>query len=356
LRKTAWALLLIVAAAAIILIWRTWPRVPPPAAGPPVAQAARHPAGPPSVTISFVGDMMLASRVGGLAAEHGTEWLFGGISKALLSDDLTIGNLECAVATCGVRAAKKYTFRANPALLPGLRRGGIDAVSLANNHALDYGRPALVETFKHLRAAGLPFAGAGESLAAAARPVVMSAGRERVALVAASRVLPSGSWCAGADRPGIAPAYDPTRLLAEIRGARSDADMVVAYLHWGTERAIRPQRYQRALARRCIEAGADLVVGAHPHVLQGFEYCGGRLIAYSLGNFVFNDRTPTTVILRTTFEGATLKRAEVIPCAVVGYRPRVMGDTAARRRLLRSLEERSFGVRIADDGALVPRR
>jgi poly-gamma-glutamate synthesis protein (capsule biosynthesis protein) len=346
MRKTAWALALIPLAAALALVWPMWPRPLP----PPKPRVAPPP--PPSVTISFVGDVMLASRVGALAAERGTEWVLAGVSKTLRGDDLTIANLECAVATCGARAAKKYTFRANPALLPGLRRAGIEAVSLANNHALDYGRAALVATFKHLHDADLAFAGAGDDLATAAQPVVLPAGRSRVALVAASRVLPSAGWRASANRPGIAPAYDPTRLLAEVRNVRGNADLVVAYLHWGVERAIRPERYQRALARQCIDAGADLVVGAHPHVLQGFEYYRGRLIAYSLGNFVFNNCTPTTAILRTMFEGATLKRAEVIPCAVLGYRPRVMGDAAARRRLLRSLEARSYGVRIADDGTL----
>lgn len=306
-------------------------------------------------TITFAGDILLDSGVGRLAAAKGADHLFAGVRAVLRADDLTIGNLECAVATCGSPADKQFTFRANPRLLPGLRASGVDAVSLANNHSLDYGRAALRETLAHLRRVGLAAAGAGEDASRASRPILLRAGGQTVALLAASRVLPSGDWYAGSGRPGIASAYDPSRLLREIRAARPTADVVVVYLHWGKERALRPEWYQRALARQCVDAGADLVIGTHPHVLQGFEYYRGKLVAYSLGNFVFTDRDKTTALLQTTFRGGALREAEVIPCRIVDRRPHILREGGERERVLRDLQARSFGVRILEDGILSER-
>ena len=306
-------------------------------------------------TITFAGDILLDSGVGRLAAAKGADHLFAGVRAVLRADDLTIANLECAVATCGSPADKQFTFRANPRLLPGLRTSGVDAVSLANNHSLDYGRAALRETLAHLRRVGLAAAGAGEDASRASRPILLRAGGQTVALLAASRVLPSGDWYAGSGRPGIASAYDPSRLLREIRAARPTADVVVVYLHWGKERALRPEWYQRALARQCVDAGADLVVGSHPHVLQGFEYYRGKLVAYSLGNFVFTDRDKTTALLQTTFRGGALREAEVIPCRIVDRRPHILREGGKRERVLRDLQARSFGVRIGEDGVLSER-
>jgi poly-gamma-glutamate capsule biosynthesis protein CapA/YwtB (metallophosphatase superfamily) len=353
MRGGVWLLLAAAVAAGSLLILRqvktraTLPAAPPPH---PARTAAA-----PEVTITFVGDIMLASQVGRLAAAGGTASFFSGVSSTLRADDLTIGNLECAVATRGSPAKKKYTFCADPKTLPGLRKGGIDAVTLANNHSMDYGRGALLETMQHLRKENLPWFGAGADAESAAAPVIIRAANQTVALLGASRVLPSGGWSAGDHRPGVATAYDPAALLAAIRAARAKAGLVVVYLHWGTERMMRPHGYQRALARRCIDAGADLVVGSHPHVLQGFEYYRGRLIAYSLGNFVFNNRTRATAMLQTRFKGRTLERAIVIPCCVVQYRPEIIDDGRARIRALSDLEKRSFGVRIGEDGALAPR-
>jgi poly-gamma-glutamate synthesis protein (capsule biosynthesis protein) len=236
-------------------------------------------------------------------------------------------------------------------VLPGLRAAGIDAVSVANNHTLDFGREALLQTLAHLKAASLSAAGAGKNAADAHKPVLLTADGRRVALVAASRVLPAG-WHAGASHPGIAGAYDPAKLLRAIAAARPSADVVVAYLHWGVERAPLPEAYQRKLARRCIDAGADLVIGSHPHVLQGFEYYKDKLIAYSLGNFVFTNHGKTTAILQTAFSGSTMT-ATLLPCTIQRYRPTPMRD-AACGAVFTELQRRSFGVRISADGHITP--
>ncbi|OPZ83146.1 MAG: Capsule biosynthesis protein CapA [bacterium ADurb.Bin429] len=315
---------------------------------PPIARAE-----PPPLTFSLVGDIMLADRVGAVAKVKGTGYLLAGVKDILTNDDLTIGNLECAIATVGTPAEKQYTFRADPAVLPGLRAGGVEAVSLANNHTLDYGRDALLQTLEHLTKSGIAAAGAGRSLTEASRPVLFDIKGRRVAFLAASRVLPSTSWYARTNTPGLAAAYDPARLLREVKGARATADVVIVYLHWGIEQALTPEAYQRKLARQCIDAGADLVVGSHPHVLQGFEYHKGKLIAYSLGNFVFSNHDRHTAILQVTF-GEDTPAARIIPCAIVRYCPTPTHDPAARAAVLRDLERRSYGARIAPNGLITP--
>jgi poly-gamma-glutamate synthesis protein (capsule biosynthesis protein) len=338
---------------ALIMLAHWSSRLPAPIT-PPVAAQSAPPA--PSMTCTFVGDILLASRVGTLAAAHGMDHLLAGVSPVLRADDLTVGNLECVVATCGTPAEKQYTFRAQPSLLPGLRRNGIDAVSLANNHTLDYGREALLQTIQHVDAAGLHSAGAGRNLAAAARPAVIDVPGARVALLAASRVYPSPDWAAGAKTPGMLSGYAPARLLEAIRQARGEADLVFVYLHWGVERAVMAHATQKQLARLCIDAGADVVVGTHPHVLQGFEYYRGKLIAYSLGNFVFTDARKTTMMLHTTFHHGQLTRATAVPCRIVGCRPQLIHSAAERQSVFTALRERSFGVHISPDGVITPRR
>jgi poly-gamma-glutamate synthesis protein (capsule biosynthesis protein) len=313
----------------------------------PYAASAAQP-----ITLTFTGDVMLA---GGHARQHGTPWLLSGVKPVIQADDLTIMNLECAVSKRGSAEKKQFTFRANPSVLSGLRQTGVEAVTLANNHAMDYGKQALLDTVSLTRQSGLTAVGAGGNAKTAYRPAILQIGAQRVALIGVSRVLPYPHWFAGDGKPGIASAYNPTRLLAEIRSARKQADLVVLYIHWGIERAPRPAPYQRALARTCIDAGADLIIGSHPHVLQGFEYYRGKLIAYSLGNFIFNDHTGSTMMVQTTFAGRNLKSAKVIPCAYTGYRPVLQTKPAGKASLFSSLQARSYNVYISSNGQLANR-
>lgn len=328
-------------------------------ATPPVQPSPKPvPAPEPSrpITLTFAGDIMLDGAVEQLAKQHGAAYLFSGVAKPFTTDHLTVGNLECAVSTRGTAEEKTYTFRADPAVLQGLRKSGIEAVSLANNHAQDFGRQAMVDTLDHLKAANITAVGAGRNANEAYRPVVFNLEKQRVTLLGASRVLPTDRWAARDDRPGIASVYDPTRVLQEIRLVRPNADVVVVYFHWGKERITRPERYQRTLAQQCIDAGADLVIGSHPHVLQGFEYYRGRLIVYSLGNFVFNKRTKSTMLVQTTFLKGKMQQARVIPCTYAQYRPRVVTKPAVKKSLLANLQTISYGVMIDADGMLIEKK
>lgn len=237
------------------------------------------------VRLVFAGDIMLDDGPGRMIAAGGDP--LAPFAARLRDADFTIGNLECPIATGGRALANKiYTFRAHPRVLP-LLKGRFDALAVANNHSGDYGRAAFVETLEHLERAGIPYVGGGRDLAAAHAPLWVERGGLRIAILAYNEFKPR-SFEAGPDWPGVAWSED-SRVIGEIRAARAaGADLVIPFMHWGWEREAAPGERQRQLARAMIDAGADVVVGGHPHVTQGAEYYRGRLIVYSLGNFVFD--------------------------------------------------------------------
>jgi poly-gamma-glutamate capsule biosynthesis protein CapA/YwtB (metallophosphatase superfamily) len=241
-------------------------------------------AAPEEVSLVFVGDIML-DGLPGAGVARGVD-PFSNFAELLASSDLAVGNLECAVATTGTPEDKRFTFRAHPRTLPVLARH-FGAVGLANNHSGDYGKAALSETMAGLRAQGVPFFGAGKDLAAAHQPLIVERKGLYIALLGYDEFKPR-SFEAGADYPGVAWTEDE-QVLADIQQARaSGADLVFPFLHWGWEGEPEPCARQRTLAHAMIDAGADAVIGGHPHVTQGVETYHGKLILYSLGNFVFD--------------------------------------------------------------------
>jgi poly-gamma-glutamate synthesis protein (capsule biosynthesis protein) len=249
-------------------------------------------------TVAVVGDVHGEPPIAAALARGANP--LQGMARPLRAADYALANVETAVAQSGVPAPKTFTFRASPALWGALRRAGVDVVSLANNHALDYGPGALLEGIAGARAAGLRVVGAGRDARAAYRPVVLGRRGRRVAFVGLTRVLPTLAWAAGRDRPGLASAYDEDAALRAVRAAARRADRVVVSVHWGQELHPCPDAVQRALAGRLVAAGADVVAGHHPHVLQGVERPGRALVGYSLGNFVFyarDERTRATGVL-----------------------------------------------------------
>jgi len=247
--------------------------------------ACSPPPAPPgaTVTVDFVGDVLLDSAAGQTIRSGGDP--FAASAEILSQADLVVANLECPVATGGAKVEKMYTFRADPLVLPVLSRH-VHAVSLANNHSGDYGRGALSETMSHLRASRLPFFGAGRDLASAHAPLILQRNGLRIALLGYDEFHPR--WFeARQDAPGVAWSEDEQAAL-DIARARAHADVVIPFLHWGWENTPRPSERQRQLAHLLIDAGADAVVGAHPHVTQGAEQYRGKPIVYSLGNFVFD--------------------------------------------------------------------
>lgn len=251
---------------------------------PCVADDERRAGADARVTLVFAGDMMLD----GLPGEEIARGIdpFANVASILRAADIAIGNLECVVATGGEPVDKPYVFRAHPRVLPILRRH-FHAVSLANNHTGDFGHEAFLEQLGHLDRNELTYFGGGKNCAQARRPAIVERRGIRIALLGYNDFQPR-SFEAGPAWPGVAWAVDE-QIAADIRAARSQyqADLVIPFMHWGWENEPANER-QKTLARQMIEHGADLVVGAHPHVTQEPEYYQGKLILYSLGNFVFD--------------------------------------------------------------------
>lgn len=237
------------------------------------------------VRLVFVGDVMLDDGPGRVV-DAGRDPLAP--FAALLADaDYRIANLECPLATTGTAIPTKiYTFRADPRATRVLK-GRFDAVSVANNHSGDYGRAAFLETLSVLDGAGIRHFGGGRNLVEAHAPLWIERKGLRIAVLGYDEFLPR-AFEAGADFPGIAWSED-SHVISDIRAARAaGADIVIPFMHWGWEYEPGPNPRQRQLARAMIDAGADAVVGGHPHVTQGAEVYRGKPVIYSLGNFVFD--------------------------------------------------------------------
>lgn len=250
--------------------------------GPGFARAAD------TVQLVFVGDVMLDDGPGRTIAAGGDP--LAAVDALLRDADVRIGNLECPIARGGTALDNKiYTFRADPSVLRVLA-GRFDAMSVANNHSGDYGQAAFVETLDHLSNAGIRAFGGGANLAQAHAPLWIERKGLRIAVLGYDEFKPR-RFEAGASWPGVAWSED-SHVVADIRAARTaGADVVIPFMHWGWERETQPSARQQALARRMIDAGADAVIGAHPHVTQGAALYRGKPIVFSLGNFVFDSFT-----------------------------------------------------------------
>ena len=259
---------------------------------------------PQSEKIIFVGDIMLDRGVEAVTNEFGGgnyNFPFLKIADYLSGADLTVGNLEGPVSDKGYNIGSIYSFRDNPKAIDGLKSAGFDLVSLANNHMFDYTRAALEDTFSLLEDAGIGYTGAGFSKEEALEPKVFTlSDGTKIAFLAFSN-LGSKNWEAQTSTAGLA-WLDQENLENSIAKARTEADIVVTIFHWGEEYQNLSNDEQKRFAHLAIDFGADLVVGHHPHVAQEMEQYKGKYIAYSLGNFVFDQS-----FSKETMEGLALE-------------------------------------------------
>lgn len=250
------------------------------------AAHAQLPNAEPVVSIAFVGDIMLDDTPGKVIKSGRNP--FAPLASMLNTADIRVGNLECVVATTGSADPEKpYSFRAHPRTLPYLKRH-FDAVALANNHSGDFGPIAFGEMLTLLDRKGIAYFGGGRNLAEAHKPLIIERKGLRVALLGYNEFFPR-SFEADFDKPGIAWSEDE-QVRLDITNARKlyHADLVIPVMHWGWEHEPTASKRQRELARVMIDAGADAVVGGHPHVTQDVEQYQGKPIIYSLGNFLFD--------------------------------------------------------------------
>lgn len=309
------------------------------------------PAEEEGIRLLFAGDLYLTEssqskyRQSGISA-LATEELLASARGA----DLFVLNQEFPFGTTGeAMEDKEYTFRVPPDLVSVPGDLGVDLVTLANNHILDFGREPLSETITALDGAGIAHVGAGADLEAAKALKTFDIQGKTLGFLGASRVIPVASWNASGYNSGVFTTYDPARLLEEIQKAKETCDFVAVLVHWGIERNTFPEDYQTTLAHQYIDAGADAVIGSHPHVLQGIEFYQGKPIFYSLGNFIFNNSAYESIMAELELVKDEI-RVRVVPCASEGNQMRILSE---RQDYFRRLQELSFGVRIEEDGRVV---
>lgn len=324
------------------------PADPAPPSTSPTAPAApgsptRPPADPPpEITLTVVGDIMLSR---GVAAAHAdpTDTLRG-LQPLLRRADITVGNLEGTLSTNGAPTQGGDSFGSDASVLAGLRRAGVDVLSLANNHTGDYGEQALVETVAAFAGSGILPVGAGRDLARASEPAIVERDGVTVGFLGFNAIGETPR--AGRGRPGALSVRMPPRtgplhrgdlrhLLRAVRQVDRRVDAVIVLPHWGTQYTHTPEPVQRTVGRALVDAGADLVVGGHPHWVQGLELHRGVTIAHSLGNAVFDmdfmEQTMEGAVLTATVGAGGVDRIHLVPYRMdAAFVPRLVRGAAAR--------------------------
>ena len=297
-----------------------------PATSTPAASSTPTDTGPPPgvITLAFGGDVHFAGRLEPLLADPATA--LAALAPHLSSADVTVVNLETAITAGGSPEPKTFHFRAPATAFQALDAAGVDVVTMANNHGVDYGRVGLADTLAAIRTSPIEVVGIGADAASAFAPAVLDVRGTRVAVLGATQVpdRTAAAWSADDDSPGVASARNPARLLAAVRDARRTADVVVVYLHWGTERQGCPDAGQRKITPMLVEAGADVVVGTHAHrVLGGGWWSGDQgqaYVDYGLGNFVWwrsnGHDAVTTGVLTLQLDGRRATRADWLPMTI----------------------------------------
>lgn len=301
-------------------------------------------------TMFFTGDVMIQRCTGIYDAEGINGILSEYLEQEMVSADMTVINNEFPFSNGGSQHPdKQFTFRVDPKYVSVIQDMGVDVASLANNHALDFGTEALLDSFATFDNAGIPYVGAGETKERAEEAIFIEAGGRTVGVLSASRVIPVVEWNIDTRLPGLFCTYDSTRLVERIKEVEQQCDYVVVFVHWGIERNAYPEEYQHNLAKQYIDAGADLVVGNHSHVPQGIEYYNGVPIVYCLGNYIFNEDMMDTYALKVVWDAEGNTSLQVIPVGTVDYYTSELSaeDTQAFYDYLEGI---SFDVTIDENG------
>ncbi|MCI5872884.1 MAG: CapA family protein [Clostridiales bacterium] len=304
-------------------------------------------------TIIFTGDVLFANA---FKAGYDAKGIDGVISEELLTEltsaDILMVNQEFPFGETGEPVAnKQYTFQCSPSYVTALKEMGVDVVSLANNHVLDYGKESLLETFATLDNAGILYGGAGETVERAEEVQVIEVNGRKYGFLAVSRVVPTGDWKVENSVPGVFSCYDDNRLIELVEQASAECDFLAVYPHWGVEHASYPEDYQTKIAERCLAAGADVVVGSHTHCLQGVTFIEDKPVCYSLGNFVFGQNIDRSAILKVTIAADGTVSYRYLPVYATGGVTYLAADEKAEE-ICTYLNDISVGATVASDGEI----
>lgn len=306
--------------------------------------------------VTVAGDLCLEED--GFVLDHYDEakGLSGSIAPEILdmtnkTDIFYLNHEYCASGRGEPLEGKYYTFRAKPERMGLLKEMGTDLVSLANNHIYDYGEEAMLDTIKYLEADELVYVGGGRNKEEAVRPVYFLINGMKIGFVAATnaesmRYTPAATESSA----GVLEAYDTAEYNEVIREASEKCDYLIAYMHWGPEDVTQYDEEQAAQGREFLTSGADIVVGGHPHVLQGIEYVEGKPIVYSMGDFWFNGETKYTGLLNLDITIDGLSEMSFVPCLQTEYTTQYLNDENEQREMYDFLEGLSPNAVIGDDG------
>lgn len=316
-----------------------------------------------AISLIAVGDLMMGGSALSVIKKKGPDYSFALTQSIFHSADIAIANLEAPFTLSGKAFDKTFTFRVPPSYAHGIVNAGFDVLTLANNHILDYGPEGLFSTLKILDSLKIAHCGAGRNLEEADRGTILQREGWKVGFLAYSLTYPSAFWATlkrcGTAYPNI------KRLKNRIQSLKKETDLVVVSFHWGGELKTHPKPYQRFYAHQAVKWGADLVIGHHPHVLQGLELYQGRLIAYSLGNFVFGSysrNSRESIILKIRFDRKGFLLAEMIPISVynfeIQFQPRPLKGKF-RQKVILTLNNISVGLNggkqvVGETGIILP--
>ncbi|RJL24112.1 CapA family protein [Bailinhaonella thermotolerans] len=291
-------------------------------------------------TISFGGDVHFEGFLRARLANPSTA--LGPIASTLRKADLAMVNLETAITMGGTPApGKQFKFRAPESALTALKASGVDVVSMANNHGMDFMESGLRDSLKAIKKAKYPVVGIGKDADEAYKPWRTTVKGNRVAILGATQVLDDHliqAWTATDEKGGLASAKNVERMVEAVKEARAEADTVIVYLHWGAELQKCPLPRQPELAKRLIKAGADVIVGGHAHIPLAGGYMNGKYVHYGLGNFVFssaNGQTANSGVLTLTLRGGEVLKSSWRPARISGGLPRLLTGPAAQQELAR---------------------
>ena len=304
---------------------------------------SRDTSDPEKVVLRFVGDICFYDGFSLMSSfrDRGSD-INNCIDASLLSymrdADLFMANNEFAYSDRGAPIeGKKYAFRSKPSNVSILNDMGVDIVSLANNHAYDWGPDALMDTIDTLNEARVQFVGAGKELSEAMRPVYYYMPRVKISFVSATQIERLGNPDtkeATETSPGVLRTLDPTKACQVISEATANSDFCIMYVHWGSENTDLVEASQRELAKKYVEAGCDLIIGDHSHCLQGVDFIGDVPVFYSLGNYWFNSKTVDTGIAEIVLDNsAEIESIRFIPAIQTGCSTKEVNETDSARIL-----------------------
>lgn len=311
------------------------------------------------IRLDFIGDICLDEDWYTMkkAKDHMADFFSDKVKQELTSADFTMGNNEFAYTTRGHRQeGKAYCFRADPKDAGWLHTLGIDMVSVANNHVFDYGEQGFLDTLDALEDAGIPYSGGGRNLSEASAVRYVVVGGRKIAIVSATEIERFYHFTqkAGKGKPGVLKTQQEEVWKKELKTAKDNSDYVIAYIHWGTEGKIYYGQDQTNIAELSVKAGADAVIGGHPHRLQGVTFIDNVPVAYSVGNFWFSTGKLYTAIAQIQIDDSGSLKLRMIPCIQEALKTSILTEKDQVKNFYHYLADVSENVGIDEDGVFYP--